>query len=131
MTNMTRQIANEIQSVQTSSLSNSEYTEHERMRKEIQAHVDEFLANGGHIQKIAPSDYIKQPRYNLQIVSEAPKKTQTLVTTNARTRSKKIERNKEIAKMWTEGGLTMTEIARKFDILPQNVNYILKKMELK
>ena len=128
---MTRQVANEIQTVQTSSLSDSEYTEHERMRQEIQAHVDEFLGRGGQIQKVEPSHYIKKPSYNLKISSDAPKKSRTLIDINARTLLKKKERNKEIARLWTDEGLTMTEIAMRFDMYPQNVDYILKKMELK
>ena len=130
MTSMTRQIANEIQSIQTSSLSDSEYKDHEQMRQEIQKHVDEFLAAGGQIQKVEPSDYIKKPSYNLQITSGAPKKDRTLIDIKARSLLKKKERNKEIARLWDEG-LTMAEIAKKFDMYAQNVNYILKKMELK
>lgn len=130
MTSVTRQVANEIQSIQASSLSDSEYTEHERMRKEIQKHVDEFLASGGQIQKVEPSHYIKKPSYNLQISSDAPKKDRALIDIKARSLLKKKERNREMARLWDDG-LTMTEIAKKFDMYAQNVNYILKKMELK
>lgn len=130
MTNMTRQIASEIQSIQTSSLSDSEYKDHEQMRQEIQKQVDEFLAKGGKIQQLTPCDYKKKATYNIRISSDAPKKDRTLIDIKARSLLKKKERNKEIARLWDEG-LTMSEIATKFDMYAQNVNYILKKMELK
>ena len=128
MSNLTLNAVREIQSVQTSSLSSIEYTEHEEMRRKIQADVDAFLARGGVIEKLESTDYRRAALcYNTKFDSQIKREVEER---NSMIAIERAKRNEKIIKLFTEDRLKQSQIAAQMEMSIQNVAYVLKKFRL-